>query len=297
MYWSGIQTHRQNAQTCFEGPFGEVVRKTGAMANAVPFRFSTKYQVDETGLLYYGVRYYNAITGRWLSRDAIEEGGGFYLNAFARNSPIGCCDLLGLLLPPGQGGTWPPIPWPPESDQSPLDDWEVFKEFLKFWIQSDGTKPFVRENGAWGEFMKAYPDIRMTAQSRYSQIAMELLSSGKKKGGYSFAEDLQLNRSYPLVVTLNGVKYTGYGRYEIGPDCTLQLYENKHGISDLADAEGKKDWALWLRFFYGQFTEGETFQFFPVEIEWDSADLYFKESNGGVAVLTPFWPFNQGQGN
>ena len=32
------------------------------MAKANPFRFSTKYQDDETDLLYYGYRYYNAST-------------------------------------------------------------------------------------------------------------------------------------------------------------------------------------------------------------------------------------------
>ena len=51
------------------GPFGEVIRSTGPMAKANPFRFSTKYQDDETDLLYYGYRFYNASTGRWLSRD------------------------------------------------------------------------------------------------------------------------------------------------------------------------------------------------------------------------------------
>ena len=44
---------RKNPRTCFEGPFGEVVRATGPMARANPFRFSTKYQDDETDLLYY----------------------------------------------------------------------------------------------------------------------------------------------------------------------------------------------------------------------------------------------------
>ena len=37
------------------GPFGEVIRATGPMAKANPFRFSTKYQDDETDLLYYGI--------------------------------------------------------------------------------------------------------------------------------------------------------------------------------------------------------------------------------------------------
>ena len=45
--------------------FGELLRATGpmAMAKVNPFRFSTKYQDDETDLVYYGDRYYNASTG------------------------------------------------------------------------------------------------------------------------------------------------------------------------------------------------------------------------------------------
>jgi YD repeat-containing protein len=34
------------------GPFGEVIRLTGPLAKANPFRFSTKYQDDETDSLY-----------------------------------------------------------------------------------------------------------------------------------------------------------------------------------------------------------------------------------------------------
>ena len=55
------------------GPFGEVIRATGSMAKANPFRFSTKYQDDESDLLYYGYRYYSPATGRWLSRDPLED--------------------------------------------------------------------------------------------------------------------------------------------------------------------------------------------------------------------------------
>jgi RHS repeat-associated protein len=55
------------------GPFGELIRATGPMAKLNPFRFSTKYQDDETDLLYYGLRYYNSQTGEWLSRDPLLE--------------------------------------------------------------------------------------------------------------------------------------------------------------------------------------------------------------------------------
>lgn len=65
------------------GPFGEVIRATGPMAKANPFRFSTKYQDDESDLLYYGYRYYNASTGRWISRDPLGDEafvrGGVFL--------------------------------------------------------------------------------------------------------------------------------------------------------------------------------------------------------------------------
>jgi RHS repeat-associated protein len=100
------------------GPFGEVIRATGSMAKANPFRFSTKYHDDETDLLYYGYRYYNASTGRWNSRDPFREPGfevaagrpGTYggpvnlmgergnpnLFAFVRNNPLNEIDLFGL---------------------------------------------------------------------------------------------------------------------------------------------------------------------------------------------------------
>ncbi len=96
-YSPGVHWHRKTSRTCIEGPFGEVLRATGPMAKANPFRFSTKYQDDETDLLYYGYRYYSASTGRWNSRDLMAELGGENLYAFVRNACIVRWDLLGLL--------------------------------------------------------------------------------------------------------------------------------------------------------------------------------------------------------
>jgi RHS repeat-associated protein len=70
------------------GPFGQLLRATGALALVNPFRFSTKFQDDEAGFLYYGYRYYNAGTGRWLSRDPMGEQGSMNLySAFLNDSP------------------------------------------------------------------------------------------------------------------------------------------------------------------------------------------------------------------
>jgi len=79
------------------GPFGEVLRATGPMAKTNPFRFSTKYQDDETDLLYYGFRYYTASSGRWLSKDPIGEQGGNNLYAFTGNDGVNHVDAFGNL--------------------------------------------------------------------------------------------------------------------------------------------------------------------------------------------------------
>ncbi len=80
------------------GPFGEVVRASGTIAKSNPMRFSTKCQDDESDLLYYGYRFYNASTGRWLSRDPIEEFGGINPYVTLENELLSQIDLLGLLL-------------------------------------------------------------------------------------------------------------------------------------------------------------------------------------------------------
>ena len=77
-------------------PFGNVVAKSGPEADSNPFRFSTKYQDNETELSYYGYRYYGADMGRWLSRDPIGEDGGENLYGFVGNRPIIQFDTLGL---------------------------------------------------------------------------------------------------------------------------------------------------------------------------------------------------------
>jgi RHS repeat-associated protein len=101
------------------GPFGELLRATGPQARANLFRFSTKYQDDETGLLYYGFRYYDPPTGRWLSRDPIREDGGLNLTRFADNTGINAIDDLGLgviyIVEAGGSKTITYTPPPPSS--------------------------------------------------------------------------------------------------------------------------------------------------------------------------------------
>jgi RHS repeat-associated protein len=85
-------------------PFGNTLSATGPAAEANVLRFSTKYTDVETGLLYYGYRYYQPSTGRWLSRDPIGESGGVNLFLFVLNNGLLYVDKDGLFtvgpLPP-----------------------------------------------------------------------------------------------------------------------------------------------------------------------------------------------------
>jgi len=80
-------------------PFGNEIRAEGDDAQANPFRFSTKYLDAETGLYYYGFRYYSTETGRWISRDPLGEKGGINLYTFVVNNGINKFDLFGLTKP------------------------------------------------------------------------------------------------------------------------------------------------------------------------------------------------------
>lgn len=96
--------------------FGNEVVKSGLAADWNKFRFSTKWTecthlwldeydytadyspglVTDKALCYYGYRYYEPGTGRWLSRDPIGEPGGLNLYGFGPNGPTNGYDRLGL---------------------------------------------------------------------------------------------------------------------------------------------------------------------------------------------------------
>jgi RHS repeat-associated protein len=76
-------------------PFGNAVVNTDT-SNQFSYRFSTKPIAFATGLYYYGYRYYDPMTGRWPSRDPIEEKGGVSLYGFVGNDGINKNDKLGL---------------------------------------------------------------------------------------------------------------------------------------------------------------------------------------------------------
>lgn len=82
------------------GAFGEPMRSELIDQTIIddpnPFQFATEYTDYESGLVYYGRRYYSPSLGRFINRDPAEEAGGLNLYAFCFNDGVDRFDRLGM---------------------------------------------------------------------------------------------------------------------------------------------------------------------------------------------------------
>jgi RHS repeat-associated protein len=68
-------------------PFGQLIRITGSLAGQNPFRFSSKFLDEESGLIYFRSRYYDPQLGRWTSRDQGNDPRSMNQLQFVLNNP------------------------------------------------------------------------------------------------------------------------------------------------------------------------------------------------------------------
>jgi RHS repeat-associated protein len=73
--------------------FGKLTASTGTLTN--PFQYTGRELDGETGLYYYRARYYDSNTGRFISGDPLEFGGGVNFYPYALNSPVNLRDPRG----------------------------------------------------------------------------------------------------------------------------------------------------------------------------------------------------------
>jgi RHS repeat-associated protein len=78
--------------------FGNIISKSGLLADANLYRFSSKEAHLNSGLLYYLYRYYDPNLQRWLNRDPMEEWGGLNLYEFCQNEPTDLSDVDGRIV-------------------------------------------------------------------------------------------------------------------------------------------------------------------------------------------------------
>ena len=77
-------------------PYGNVMGATGPYADLNLYRFSGKEAHVQSGLVYYGFRFYDPNIQRWPNRDPLGEEGGINLYRYAFNDPLDWIDTDGL---------------------------------------------------------------------------------------------------------------------------------------------------------------------------------------------------------
>jgi RHS repeat-associated protein len=173
--------------------FGNVVMSEGASPSA--FGFSTKIEDAQTGLLYYGYRYYDPVTGRWQSRDPIEERGGVNLYGFALNDGVNRGDILGLL------------------------DWV----FLQSAFGKDGKAN--DHNSIW-----THLDSNNILDNHNNKIDSE----GKEYDDDGFREDPKTGKSFVVAgETIQGFETAMSGLYHISSGCYCVTIDVEHVVKEL----------------------------------------------------------------
>jgi RHS repeat-associated protein len=110
IYTNGSASYTQRADFVYDyDAFGKETRSSALVAglnpDSFPFHYSTKFTDGETGLNYYGYRFYDPANGRWINRDPIGERGGKNLYGMCYNDTPTWFDDTGAEpeKPTGQG--------------------------------------------------------------------------------------------------------------------------------------------------------------------------------------------------
>jgi len=93
-----IYTNANVAAKYHYDSYGNTLGLSGPLAGVNSYRFSSKEFHLNSGLYYYGYRFYAPNLQRWVNRDPIAEKGGLNLYGFAGNTPLNLVDLFGLAI-------------------------------------------------------------------------------------------------------------------------------------------------------------------------------------------------------
>lgn len=89
----------RNVKAAYDySPYGVLIGSAGDPTFKQPYQYSTKRTDAETGIIYFGYRFYLPNEGRWLNRDPIEEMGGLNLYQYVGGDPVNYRDPYGLVV-------------------------------------------------------------------------------------------------------------------------------------------------------------------------------------------------------
>jgi RHS repeat-associated protein len=227
-------------------PFGELLQKSGSYSISNPFRWSTKWTDDETSLVYYGHRYYNAATGRFISRDPIGEAGGMNLYGFCGNDGINRTDMFGYA--PGDSSSdpikLPPVTAIPGADPDPQSQ---FNNGFGFTFGDATSFGYFSSDGA---FLPPV-DEAVTVMRKVTVPGKRIPPPGDKSSLATWPSNTQspINASFPdkLEAALEVLTQAGYtleGGTQNGSTVSYTLLDpNGNAVGDLLQNQLTGSWA------------------------------------------------------
>ena len=218
--------------------FGEPLRISGTYAHTNPIRFSSKFTDDETGLVYYGHRYYDARNGRFINRDPSEEAGGLNLYGFCGNNAVNGIDKLGL-----DGITWITIQIP-ETPFGSNSSWDSYA--------TSAVVPAIKTSMSNAGFSDISVDIIGYGEGTTISIPITKSSSG----GYSLrigGSNITLSRSGGISgVNLKGSGFGGSSIAGSVSDPAQAAAEQRRAMIAVERAEYNRPFALSKRAGWGR---------------------------------------------
>ncbi|MBI9019938.1 MAG: RHS repeat-associated core domain-containing protein [Verrucomicrobia bacterium] len=144
------------------------------------YMFQGREHDSATGLYYFRARWYDPVTGRWLSKDPIGISGGLNQYVFCGNNPVNFVDPMGLY--------WFRQPWQ-ESGVVGRPDTIVpprgpISEFIERYLPAGYTFGQMHDSFVGWATMAGFPDWRVNKPSMYpmywAAVAVEMLRAFEK---------------------------------------------------------------------------------------------------------------------
>ena len=157
--------------------FGTVLMDTNP--GFQPFGFQSGLYDGDTALVQFGARWYDAVSGRWLSKDPILLEGGFNLYVFCGNDPVNFADPWGLCE---EGSKWDQMEWWEKLGEGYYYGTGYGEDALQYYtdITLDPDAPWYQKGPAYiGGFLAA-----LWTPETYQETAWTLISAyGMRNAG------------------------------------------------------------------------------------------------------------------
>ena len=214
-----------------------------AARNRIGEKRSCNYDTA-SGVTYYGFRYYDPVTGRWPSKDPIEEQGGLNLYGMVGNNSLNYIDYLGLdavviIKTQRDPSRDPADPWgaaanyakqKAEIDYSDVEDLEVIIVSVSTVSEIENAINrddiinliIIGHSASWGVFAgsESKPDTNLSSQAGANNIhpndlnwsGVEYIEIWGCNAGNGIAQDIANASGVSVKAPTDFLNFTGAGR-------------------------------------------------------------------------------------